>query len=316
MIVFPNAKINLGLRVLGKRADGFHDIETVFYPVPLFDVLEVIVKGGISNHQINSDFNDASAHPTISLVLKSGKSIEFSSSGLAIFGDPENNLCIKACQLFDEHFEIPGHLSIHLHKVIPMGAGLGGGSSDATFLLKLLNYLSGNPATVSELHELAAGLGSDCPFFIINSPVYATGRGEIMSPCDVSLNGYTIVIVKPKVHVSTKTAFDELHRGQAPYNLIQSLTFPAEKWETRVRNDFELSLAEKYPEILHIKNQMIQYGAIFTSLTGSGSALYGIFKEEVPGKSLFPGCLTRLLLATRVSQLMLLLWSFEFQISK
>lgn len=277
MIVFPNAKINLGLNVIQKRSDAYHDLETIFYPVPLNDVLEVLVT---DTDKLKSDLQKK-------IITPFGKHIFFSSSGIAVEGVAENNLCIKACLLYEEKFGLPENIYIHLHKIIPTGAGLGGGSSDASFMLTVLNSLCGMKASESELFSLAVKLGSDCPFFLYNKPAVGRGRGEDLEPCNISLAGYKLLIIKPNVHVSTQKAFENIIPEVPEKNIIEIVKGSINEWNGILKNDFEKSIFKNYPEIESIKNKMLESGAIYASLTGSGSAVYGLFKKDVPGKISF-----------------------------
>ncbi len=260
MITFPNAKINIGLLITGKRQDGFHNLETIFFPVGWNDVLEVVE----SDH------------------------VQFSSSGISISGNPESNLVMKAYRLLQEEFDLPA-LKIHLHKNIPFGAGLGGGSSDAAFMLKMLNKTFELNISRERMLGYAASLGSDCPFFILNEPVFATGRGEIMQPADVRLNGMFIFLVKPPVEVSTAKAFQFIIPEKPEISLPDLLNLPVEKWKDKVFNQFENSVFQQYPIIKEIKQQLYGLGAIYASMSGSGSCVFGIFRElPVSIKHLFP----------------------------
>ncbi len=276
MIVFPNAKINLGLNVLRKREDGFHDLETLFYPVPLCDVLEiVIVKKNSSGKNDN----------IIQIETYSGFTISYSSSGLPVSGETKNNLCIRACLAYDKNFGLPGDVAIHLHKVIPMGAGLGGGSSDAAYTLNVLNQLAGLRATESELLKLAAELGSDCSFFIRNTPAFAQGRGELLNASTISLAGYHLVIIMPDIHVGTAAAFNGI-TPRLPVERIEELTkLDVPSWKDRLVNDFERSVFSNNPKIASIKAQLYELGAVYASMTGSGAAVYGLFKKSLPDEN-------------------------------
>jgi 4-diphosphocytidyl-2-C-methyl-D-erythritol kinase len=260
MIAFPNAKINLGLRITEKRPDGFHNLETVFFPVEWRDMLEFVEAGNI----------------------------HFTTSGIDIAGDPESNLVMKAYRLLKNDFELPA-LRIHLHKQIPFGAGLGGGSSDAAFMLQMLNKTYNLKLSEQQLLTYAATLGSDCPFFILNRPVYATGRGEIMTPIDVRLNGMFILLIKPPVEVSTAKAFRLVTPNKSEIPLPELLRLPVQEWEGKVINQFEQSVFQQYPEISEIKKQMYKLGAVYASMSGSGSCVFGLFKESpLSYKTMFP----------------------------
>jgi len=257
MIVFPNAKINLGLRITAKRSDGYHNLDTVFFPVPLRDALEIIT---------NPD--------------STATGVSFSSSGIPIPGETASNLCIKAYSILKTKFQELPAVQIHLHKNIPMGAGLGGGSADGAFTLQLLNSKYKLNLTEPELIELALELGSDCPFFIKNIPVHATGRGEIMEPTSVDLSDKKIVLVLPGLHVSTSLAFKDcpIYDAAQPTHLITSQ--PIESWKDSLINDFEKTVFKAHPELENIKNKLYEMGAVYAAMTGTGSTIYGIFNES------------------------------------
>ncbi len=254
MIVFPNCKINLGLKITRKRADGYHDLETVFFPLPLTDVLEVIED-------------------------QKGNDITFTQSGLDINGPADANLCIKAYRLLKKHFpDLPPTL-MHLHKAIPMGAGLGGGSSDGAYALRLLNDKYNLGADIEQLLELALQLGSDCPFFILNKPCIATGRGEIMEPIPLDLSAYRFALVHPGIHISTAEAFSGITPAPNKMPLKEIIQLPIEDWKHHLVNDFEQSVFIKHPELEEIKQSLYNAGAIYASMSGSGSSFYGVFPK-------------------------------------
>lgn len=257
MILFPNCKINLGLHIIGKRADGYHNLQTVFYPLNLCDALEVIP------HQ----------------TPNSPSACSFTSSGLTIAGDPENNLCVKAFHLLKQDFPQLPSLQLHVHKVIPMGAGLGGGSADGAFTLRLLNDQFALGLTTEQLLLYALQLGSDCPFFIYNKPCFATSRGEVLEPFEVDLSDHRIVVVHPGIHVSTAWAFAQLHPAPPEASLKEILLQPIATWKDQLINDFELAVLDQYPVIQEIKQELYKQGAMYASLSGSGSAVYGIFPK-------------------------------------
>jgi 4-diphosphocytidyl-2-C-methyl-D-erythritol kinase len=265
MILFPNCKINLGLNVISKRPDGYHNLETVFYPVPLHDALEIIPAGDGSS--------------------------EFHSSGLEIPGDDRQNLCVRAFRMLQAEYKLP-EVKMHLHKVIPMGAGLGGGSSDGAFTLKLLNGLFDLQLTDDRLREFAGQLGSDCPFFIENMPVLATGRGNRFSPCTIDLKGYRMVIVKPGVHVATADAYALLTPSEPVNPLAKVISQPVETWKGCLVNDFERTVFENHPVIGEIRKKLYDAGAVYASMSGSGSAVYGLFAGITGMEELFPDCFT------------------------
>lgn len=257
MIVFPNCKINLGLNIIRKREDGFHDLETVFFPLPLHDALEIVPAG-----------NNAAAD------------CSFSSSGLPIEGEATNNLCVKAYRLLKADFPDLPAINMHLYKHIPMGAGLGGGSSNGAFTLSLLNQLFNLALSQQQLVEYASQLGSDCAFFIVNQPCFATGRGELMQPVSLFLKGYQILLVHPDIHISTKEAFAGISPKAPANSAVDIMAEPVENWKGKLINDFETSIFPLYPQLAVIKQHLYNSGAIYASLTGTGSTVYGIFKAS------------------------------------
>jgi 4-diphosphocytidyl-2-C-methyl-D-erythritol kinase len=261
MIVFPNCKINLGLHVIRKRPDGFHDLETVFYPLPLTDALEVITPG----------------------------SLTFTGSGIAIPGNSADNLCLKAWQLLKQDFPSLSPVDIHLHKHIPIGAGLGGGSADAAFILQLLNDRFQLALSEQQLIGYAATLGSDCPFFIRNKPCYATGRGEILEPVSLNLDAWSFVLVYPGIHVNTGWAFGKITPKVPVQSLRSSILEPLENWKTIISNDFEAPVFSAHPQLAGIKADLYANGAVYATMSGSGSAMVGIFpKGQVAGMKFDP----------------------------
>jgi 4-diphosphocytidyl-2-C-methyl-D-erythritol kinase len=255
MITFPNAKINLGLNIIEKRSDGYHNLETVFYPIPLEDALE------------------------INLATNSQHKFNLHSSGIAIQGKPEENLVVKAYLMLDEKFNLPP-IDIHLYKHIPSGAGLGGGSADAAFMLKSLNEMFSLDLSTEELERYATGLGADCAFFIRNRPTFAEGTGNIFSPVSLSLKDYQLVVIKPNVSVSTKAAFANIKPRKPLHSLKEVITRPITEWKELMINDFEESVFPQYPEIGEIKEKLYQQGALYASMSGSGSAVFGVFDKE------------------------------------
>lgn len=259
MITFPNAKINLGLNITEKRPDGYHNLETIFYPIPLEDALEVCTR-----HEGEGKYS-------------------LTQSGLSIEGDIEKNLVVKAYKLLqDEGCDLPP-VDIYLHKHIPSGAGLGGGSADAAFMLKLLNGTYNLHLTEDCLEEYAARLGADCAFFIRNQPTYAEGIGNIFSPVELSLTGWQLLLVKPNVFVSTRDAFARICPQHPAHNLKDIIKLPIEKWKDYMINDFEESVFPQFPTIGDIKAKLYRLGAVYASMSGSGSSVYGLF---APGSSL------------------------------
>lgn len=240
--------------MIRKRADGYHDLETVMLPVRgLCDAIEMIPGD------------------------RSG--VEFSSSGLAVDGPVEKNLCVRAYELMRRHYSI-GDIRMHLHKHIPMGAGLGGGSANAACVIKGLSQLFDLKLSLSTMEYLAAELGSDTAFFVADRPALATGRGEILSPIELSMKGYRLVIVKPNVGVSTAEAYAHVTPHMPETVLTEQLAQPVELWKDVIGNDFEMSVFPQYPRIAQIKQQLYAMGALYASMSGSGSAVYGIFSDD------------------------------------
>lgn len=252
MVVFPNAKINIGLNVVEKRSDGFHNIESIFYPVmELYDVLE--------------------------LIKSDQTGVEFVSTGIDIpVTEGEKNLCEKAYDLLRNDFDISG-VKTHLHKVIPIGAGLGGGSSDAAFMLKALNELFELNITNQELIKYAQKLGSDCAFFIENKPVYAYNKGDEFDFIGLDLSACEIKIKYPEIHISTVEAYAGIVPQLSSEQLKELIKQPIETWKEKIKNDFENSIFPNHPKIEELKAKMYHDGAKFASMTGSGSAVFGIF---------------------------------------
>ena len=256
MLLFPNCKINIGLRVVERRADGYHDIETWMVPVRgLCDIVEI--------------------------VHAPGDGAEFVSSGLAVDCPPEKNLCLRAYRALHERFPIGG-VRIHLHKIVPMGAGLGGGSADAAFVVKGLSELFGLNLSRKCMEELCAGIGSDTAFFVANRPALATGRGEILEPVDFSLRGKRLLIVKPAESVSTAEAYAGIAPRRMDRPLLECLNAPVDRWRETVRNDFEPVVFRAHPQLERLRNEMYRRGAVYASMTGSGAAVYGIFDGGAP----------------------------------
>ena len=253
MISFPNAKINIGLNITDKRPDGYHNIASCFYPVQWRDILEIIP----------------------------AQELQFTSSGISIPGNEENNLCIEAYRILEKEYKIPP-VRMHLHKVIPIGAGLGGGSSDGAFVLKMLNEIYKLSLSIDKLENFASQLGSDCPFFIANQPKYVTGTGNIFHKIDINISGKHLVIIKPDIHLSTAEAYAGI-RPQHPSENIKDLieNNPISAWRDSLFNDFERSVFPNHPSITKVKQELYSQGAIYASMTGSGAAVYGIFDEDV-----------------------------------
>jgi 4-diphosphocytidyl-2-C-methyl-D-erythritol kinase len=254
MIGFPNCKINIGLSVKEKRPDGFHNVETVMYPLALHDVLEIIISPR--------------------------RKFTFTQTGLYVTGDFTNNLVYKAHELLKKDFNFPA-VDIHLHKVIPAGAGLGGGSSDAAFTIRMINNLFNLRLQVTQMQEYAGKLGSDCAFFIKNIPVLAYGKGDQFKNIELNIDKYFIVLVKPDIHISTTEAYSWVKPTNKEKSLMEIVQAPVTKWKNLVINDFEKEVLSRYVTIKSIREEFNQMGAVYTSLTGSGSAVYGIFEKPV-----------------------------------
>ena len=263
MLVFPFAKINLGLQVLRKRPDGYHDIRSVLLPISLRDALEAVV--------------DKSLPPG---------EVKFESTGLPVPGDAAANLCLKAVEMIREQRELPG-LRMHLHKAIPTGAGLGGGSSDGAHALLLLNKLLDLRLAAEELHAIASRIGSDCPFFLKQQPQLAEGRGEQLSPIDVDLKGHWLMLVNPGIHVPTSEVYQGMTLTDAHTDLQEALKDPPSAWQCTVVNDMEQFVIAKHPAIGAIKTELLQQGAVYAAMSGSGSSVFGIFPEQ-PQALVFP----------------------------
>lgn len=266
MIVFPNCKLNLGLNVIRKREDGYHDIETVFYPVDICDALEVITA------------NDANE-----------KTVEFATTGLNINGGEENNLCIKAYKLLKKDFSQLPSIKMHLHKAIPIGGGLGGGSADAAFTLLLLNKKFQLNLSQQQLINYASQLGSDCAFFIINKACFAQSRGEVLEQINCDLSTYQFLIVNPRIHVDTKWAYSKIQPAIPKKSIKQIIQQPAETWKNILVNDFEKPVTQYYPQLKSLKEKLYEQGAVFAAMTGSGSTFFGIYpKEQKIETNIFP----------------------------
>jgi 4-diphosphocytidyl-2-C-methyl-D-erythritol kinase len=252
MICFPNGKINLGLHVSGKRQDGYHDIETIFYPIAINDAVEVVP------------------------ATQSGISL----SGLPLDGKTNDNLCMKAYAMLKTDFPDLPPVNIFLHKVIPAGAGLGGGSADGAFTILALDKLFELNLSKAQRLHYALHLGSDCPFFVINKPCYASGRGEILEPIDLDLSRYSFIIVYPYIHISTSWAFSEVKPDQKSRALKEIIAKPVSYWKEDLKNDFEEPVFFKHPNLKLIKEKLYMYGALYASMTGSGSCVFGIFEKN------------------------------------
>ncbi len=250
MINFPNAKINIGLNITERRADGYHNLETIFYPINIKAALEVIEAPALS----------------------------FESSGLDIQGRVEDNLCIKGYHLLKKDFDLPP-VKIHLHKNIPIGAGLGGGSADAAFFIRLMNDKFGLNLTIDQQLNYARKLGADCAFFIENKPVFAFEKGDEFETVKLDLSGYSVVLVMPGVHVSTSEAYSGVKPAMVKDSLLELILEPISQWKNHIKNDFEASIFKNHVEIRGVKAALYQAGAIYASMSGSGASVFGIFDK-------------------------------------
>lgn len=259
MLVFPNAKINIGLNIVEKRADGFHNIESCFYPVGWSDALEITLADAFT----------------------------FQSDGIAIPGEAADNLCTKAYQMLAADYKLPP-VKIHLLKTVPIGAGLGGGSADAAFTIKALNQLLGLDISLEEQEQYARRLGSDCAFFIRNKPMYCFEKGDRFENIDIDIAGKWIALVNPGLHISTIEAYSGIAAKRSAEDLRNVLKKPVAEWRGRVGNDFEATLFKKYPLLEETKEKLYELGAVYAAMSGSGSTIYGIFDEEQDVKTEFP----------------------------
>ncbi|MEX8546162.1 MAG: 4-(cytidine 5'-diphospho)-2-C-methyl-D-erythritol kinase [Mucilaginibacter sp.] len=251
MVIFPNAKINIGLNVVERRADGYHNLETVFYPIQIKDALEIVL----------SD------------------ELRFTSSGNAIPGNANDNLCLKAYHLIKKDHDLPP-VNIHLHKNIPIGAGLGGGSADAGFFIKLLNEVCEIGLSTEAMENYARQLGADCAFFIGNKPVFAFGKGDWFEKIELNLSAYHLVLVMPPVHVSTAEAYSGVRPAPSIHDLKLAIKRPVEEWKDLIKNDFERSVFQHHPKIKVVKEALYQHGAIYAAMSGSGASVFGIFSKK------------------------------------
>jgi 4-diphosphocytidyl-2-C-methyl-D-erythritol kinase len=251
MVKFPFCKINLGLQVLSRRSDGYHDIETCFYPVQCTDILEVIPSA----------------------------TFQFTSSGIAVPGKEDDNICIKAWQMLRKDYTF-SPVKIHLHKVIPPGAGLGGGSSDGAFTLKMLNEIFFLNISRERLLGYAASLGSDCAFFLGDGPALGTGKGEVLTSTTLTLNGKHLMIIKPEIHMATEEAYRGVTLNPDHSNLAGTLERPIYEWRKLLINDFEPPIFERHPAIAEIKKKLYSIGAIYASMSGSGASVFGLFQNQ------------------------------------
>ena len=271
MITFPVAKINLGLNVVERRPDGYHNLETVFYPVPVADALEVLPM-------------DVHFPADVDCSLK--------VMNIAIEGDEQSNLVVKAYKMLKKDFPQMPRVYAHLWKAIPTQAGMGGGSSDCAFMITMLNSMFMLGLSAKQMINYAARLGADCPFFILNKPAYAEGIGEQLMPIDLDLKGWYIGIVRPDIPVSTKEAFSKIKPRHPEVNCKDVVMQPVEKWRGQLTNDFEESVFSLHPEIGEIKSRLYDLGAVYAAMSGSGSALFGLFRQPVDISESFDGSFT------------------------
>ncbi|MES2279211.1 MAG: 4-(cytidine 5'-diphospho)-2-C-methyl-D-erythritol kinase [Bacteroidota bacterium] len=251
MITFPNAKINIGLNVTARRPDGYHNLETVFYPVKIYDALEIIQAGEIG----------------------------FNASGLGIPGRVADNLCLKGYDLLKKDFDLPP-VSIHLHKHIPIGAGLGGGSADAAFFIKLLNQEFSLGLDAEQIRAYVRVLGADCAFFVESKPVFAFGKGDEFEPIVLDLSAYHIALIMPPAHVSTAEAYRGVKPKPAGASLKELISLPVMEWKHQIKNDFEESIFRNHAVIRGAKAALYEAGALYASMSGSGASVFGIFKDQ------------------------------------
>lgn len=274
MLTFPCAKINLGLNITSKREDGYHNLETIFYPVPLTDALEVKL--------MHDDF-------------PSDEPCDLKITGNAVDCDEKNNLVVKAYTLLAQDFKLP-RVHTHLVKRIPMQAGLGGGSADGAFMIRLLDERFRLNMGIAEMERYASRLGSDCAFFITAEPSFATGRGEVLEPVNIAeqnLQGYYIAIVKPAIAVSTREAFKQIICRPPEHCCRDIVRQPIETWKTVLTNDFEEPAFKQHPELADIKQRLYDLGAVYAQMSGSGSAFFGLFRTDPQQlKNTFPACYT------------------------
>ena len=269
MICFPNAKINIGLNIVSKRTDGYHNLETIFYPIPLKDILE--------------------------FVPNQNSKTSISQSGINLNIPEDKNICMKAYNLLAVDYQLPP-LAIYLHKIIPNGAGLGGGSADASFFLKSLNEYFNLHIPNQKLIDYASELGADCAFFINNKAVFASGTGNVFEDIELNLRNYYMVLVKPDCSISTPEAFKNIKVKILDVSLRELIKLPVSEWKNRIVNDFEESLFQKYPLLAEIKQNLYNQGAVYASMSGSGSAIYGLFTDKPDLKNQFNGMFYRQLM--------------------
>jgi len=253
MLQFSNSKINLGLYIVNKRDDGFHNIETIFYPINLKDAIEIV----------ETDQNFA-----------------FTNSGIVVDSKTEDNLIYKAYKLLKDNYNLP-NVKIHLHKIIPFGAGLGGGSANAANTIILLNKMFDLKLTENQQIDYVKKLGSDCAFFIKNKPVYAFEKGDKFETIDLDLSDYKIVLIKPAFGINTKQAYSNVKIEKPNFELKQIIKLPINEWKTELFNNFEYNIFKLYPELNNLKQMFYDKGAIYASMSGSGSSVFGIFEKNL-----------------------------------
>lgn len=271
MITFPIAKINLGLNVVERRSDGYHNLETVFYPVPICDALEVT---------------------TMDPQFPSPYDCDLKVTNISIEGDEQRNLVVRAYQLLKQDFPQLPRIHAHLHKAIPTQAGMGGGSSDCAYMIRLLNEQFQLGLSTQQMQQYAARLGADCAFFILSQPAYAEGIGERLEPIALDLSQYWIAVVRPDIPVPTKEAFSLVHPHHPEKNCRDVVMQPIETWRQDLVNDFEQSVFTLHPEIGAIKQQLYSLGAVYAAMSGSGSAVFGLFREDIKIGEHFPEMFT------------------------
>ncbi|WP_372641284.1 4-(cytidine 5'-diphospho)-2-C-methyl-D-erythritol kinase [Ancylomarina sp.] len=254
MLTYSNAKINIGLNIVEKRRDGFHNIETIFFPIGMRDAIEIVDS-------------------------KSDSPYTFSTSGIPINIDAKDNIVVKAYELIKAKYNFPAQ-NIHLHKNIPFGAGLGGGSANAAYMIKLLNQKFNLEMSDEEMEDEVRILGSDCAFFIKNKPAFANEKGDRLTAIDLDLSDYHILLIKPDIHISTPEAYANIKPQKPEISLKELIKQPIETWKSTIINDFEESIFPKHPLLTEIKSQLYQQGAIYASMSGSGSSMFGIFNNE------------------------------------
>jgi len=254
VLTYSNAKINIGLNIVEKRHDGFHNIETIFFPIKMRDAIEI------------ADSKEDSPYT-------------FSASGIPINIDAKDNIVVKAYELIRAKYDFPSQ-DIHLHKNIPFGAGLGGGSANAAYMIKLLNQKFNLKMSDEEMENEVKKLGSDCAFFIKNKPTFAIGKGDQFEAINLDLSGYHILLIKPDIHISTPEAYANIKPHKPKISLKELIKQPIENWKSTIKNDFESSIFPKHPLLAEIKEELYKEGAIYAAMSGSGSSMFGLFKNE------------------------------------